>query len=277
MTERDAQDAARAVWTSAPAGTTGAGGHEPGTAEFFVSARERRRSHEMPWLEDLVPFSASRGLDVLEIGCGAGFDAFTFIAYGANYVGIDVTEANIDRTRQHLGRYQMTPDVQVAAAERLPFPNESFDFVFSNGVLHHLADPSVGFREAARVLRPKGQAWFIVYHRNSIFYRVNLFFLRYLLGGGFRRGSFENRVSEIEYTHSTERPIVHTFSRGQLRHDLRDAGFVVEDLWTRKFTHEDLPEPGLLTRLWNRVPQRWLDIVAKQFGWYLVVHARKAA
>src|SRR5262249_62341576 len=45
-------------------------------------------------------------------------------------------------------------------AERLPFPDESFDLVFGHAVLHHLPDLDASFEEFARVLRPGGTVVF---------------------------------------------------------------------------------------------------------------------
>jgi len=110
----------------------------------------------MPWLEDVVPFASFSGKDVLEIGCGAGFDAYNFITRGAVYTGIDITPENIKRTTKHLSLYSLIGEIYEADAEKLPFPDESFDVVYSNGVLHHTPDIEKAFSEAFRVLRKGG-------------------------------------------------------------------------------------------------------------------------
>jgi ubiquinone/menaquinone biosynthesis C-methylase UbiE len=230
----------------------------------------------MPWLARLIPFARLHGRRVLEIGFGAGFDAYSFVKGGANYSGVDITPENAERARSHLALSGFSADFRHASAEALPFDDESFEVVFSNGVLHHLADPEVGFAEAARVLRPDGVGWIIVYNRDSIFYWFNLVLCRYILGGGFRHESLKDRLASIEHTTSGARPTVHLYSRRSLANALRRSGFRVEGIVIRKFNHEDVPEPGPFTRFWKRVPQSALDRVGRAFGWYLIAKVRKA-
>src|SRR5207245_4997879 len=63
-------------------------------------------------------------------------------------------------------------------AENLDFNDNSFDLVYSHGVLHHTPDTARAVREIHRVLRPGGRAVVMLYHRNSYNYRVNIRGLR---------------------------------------------------------------------------------------------------
>ena len=160
-------------------------------------------------------------------------------------------------------------------AENLQFKDESFDIVFSIGVLHHTPDIGKGFGESYRVLKHGGEAWIIVYHRNSIFYWITLFLVEHVLKFGFLKRKFSERLSMIEYTTSKELPIVNVYSRSVLKRMLKDAGFAVQSLWVRKLVKEDLPALPLLGRLGRFIPQRWLDFLGKAFGWYLIARAKK--
>jgi len=57
-------------------------------------------------------------------------------------------------------------------AERMNFPDESFDFIWSWGVIHHSANTRKIIKEMHRVLRPGGEARIMVYHRSFWNYRV---------------------------------------------------------------------------------------------------------
>lgn len=271
----EAKDRTAKVWGASPAGAIYAGGAEPGTREFFETARRRRNGYEIPWLAELVPFGATSGREVLEIGCGAGFDAYDFCRAGARYTGIDITPENPHRTLAHLGHYGLKPRVARADAEDLPFGPGRFDVVFSNGVLHHTPDIAKSLREAHRVLKTGGDFWVILYHRNSIYYGFTLFLVEHLLYRGFRKRSFKERLSMIEYTTSDARPLVNVYGRGEVRRMLRDAGFAVEALWVRKLVVEDLPGLPVIGRLWKHVPRSWLDAAGRLFGWYVIARARK--
>jgi SAM-dependent methyltransferase len=272
---QDPRDAAREVWGASPAGWTFGDGADPGTREFFERVLERRSTYEQPWLFDLVPFSSYAGRRVLEIGCGAGYDAYEFCRQGAEYTGIDLTPENVDRTRAHLSLYGFHPDVREADAENLPFENDTFDVVFSNGVLHHVPDIGIALAEAFRVLKSGGVIWLIVYHRDSVFHWVTLFGWIHLLRGGFRRHSFRERLSMIEASSSSSHPIVNVYSRRAVVRMLADAGFVNRAIAVRKLVAEDLPAPGFLWGVWKRVPLAWLDRIGRRWGWYVVASANK--
>lgn len=272
----DRGSAAREVWGATPAGSTFGGGAEPGTRTFFENALRRRSSYEMPWLFDLVPFEAFRHKRVLELGCGAGFDAYELCRNGADYTGIDIAPENIERTRQHLAPFGLAADLQVADVGDLPFPDDTFDIVFSNGVLHHVADIEQAFGEAFRVLRPGGRLWITVYHRRSAFYWLTIYLEHWLLRGDRHRyASFQDRLAMIEYTTSEARPLVNTYTRAEVRTLLESGGFDPGKVVVRKLVPEDLPDLPVLRWIWPRVSQHVLDVFARGFGWYVVARARK--
>jgi SAM-dependent methyltransferase len=265
----------KAVWGATPAGATYGGGAVPGSKDFFESVVYKRSTYEMPWLYEIVPFSSFRRKSVLELGCGAGYDAYELCRNGAYYTGIDITPQNIERTKKHLGYYGYSPEVLEGDAENLSFEGNTFDMVFSNGVLHHTPDIERSFREAYRVLRPGGEFWVILYHKHSVFYWLKLFFTDQILKFGFLKRSLKERLSMIEYTTSKDRPLVNVYSRSQVRKLLHHAGFSVESMWVRKLLKEDLPEIYVIWRLWQYIPQRWLDFLGKYFGWYVIAKATK--
>jgi ubiquinone/menaquinone biosynthesis C-methylase UbiE len=248
----------------------------PGSLDSFHRVRAVRRRVEQPWLPELVRFDRYRGRRLLEVGCGAGFDAYDICSAGADYTGIDITPQNVERTSRALIDGGFTSKIVQADAEQLPFPDASFDVVFSNGVLHHTPDIRSALREAWRVLRPEGDAWVIVYHRNSIFHWVSLFLVDHILRLGFRHMSFRERLARIEYTTSDALPLVNVYGRGEFARLMEGAGFRVDGSWVRKLNPEDLPSLPILARLWPRVPQRWLDRLGERFGWYIIVKASKA-
>ena len=107
------------------------------------------------WLGDL------RAKRVLELGCGAGDYTIMMARHGAQVTAIDIAPASLMITRRRAGRSGVDSAVGVscAAAERLPFPAETFDRVVGFGLLHH-ADLSALGPEVRRVLRPGGRALF---------------------------------------------------------------------------------------------------------------------
>ena len=275
MTDQDAGAAARSVWGATPAGSTYGGGAEPGTRAFFESVVERRSVEEQPYLRRIVPFASYQGKRVLELGCGAGYDAYDFCRHGADYTGVDIAPENVRRTLTHLAFYGFQPHVLEADAENLPFPSASFDVAYSNGVLHHVGSIERAFAETHRVLRPGGHFWVIVYHRTSVFYWATLFLYQHLARLGFLRMPFKERLARIEYTTSDQLPVVNTYTRREVRDLLTRTGFVADRIYVRKLRPEDLPAIPILRRFYPRIPQRWLDRVGQRWGWYVIARATK--
>lgn len=269
------KESSKVVWGTTPAGTIWGGGARPGTKEFFENVLDKRFTYEIPWLLQLVSFTSFNKRKVLELGCGAGYDAYQFFRVGADYVGIDIAPENAERVKRYLGFYGYAPKVIQGDVENLPFEDESFEVIFSIGVLHHTPDIAKSICEAHRVLRPKGEFYVILYHKNSIFYWITLLLFDHCLGLGFTKRGFRERLSMIEYTTSQELPLVNVYTRRGLKKMLRNSGFALESLWVRKLVKEDLPAIPLFARLWRFIPRPWLDIIGRYFGWYLIVKAKK--
>ena len=106
------------------------------------------------------------GLRVLDAGCGTGSPlAAMAMAYPeADIVGVDFSEASLNKARQLAQRLQLK-NVRFfnLPIEQLPELGMTFDFVISSGVLHHLPDPAAGLRAIGDVLDPQGAVSIMLY------------------------------------------------------------------------------------------------------------------
>jgi SAM-dependent methyltransferase len=149
-----------------------------------------------------LPLAPARGELLLDIGCNWG--RWTIAAARAGYrpIGIDPSFEAIVAARR-IGR-QLGSDARylVADARRLPFPNGTFDVVFSYGVLQHFsrADATVAVGEIARTLKPGGA---------SVVQMPNAFGLRNVVQRA-RRGFREAERFEVRYWRPAE--LLRTFS-----------------------------------------------------------------
>ncbi len=98
------------------------------------------------------------GLRLLNVGCGTG--GFTVVAHraGASAIGVDAEPAAIEICRLKAGADQR-PLSLLAAAEALPFPEESFDVVYCFSTLEHVASVAATVSEMLRVARPGGAVY----------------------------------------------------------------------------------------------------------------------
>jgi len=109
-----------------------------------------------PFIPPFAEFKSAKGRKVLEIGVGLGADHQRFAEAGADLYGIDLTERAVEHTRHRLALFGLTSSLAVGDAENLEFPDESFDQVYSWGVLHHSPDTQTAINEVWRVLKPGG-------------------------------------------------------------------------------------------------------------------------
>jgi len=168
----------QSFWERTPCDSWFADG-QPGTTAFYNSLDEHRyRVH--PKLISSVNFEKTRGLRVLEIGCGCGSEAERFARAGAHYTAVDLTNAAVSLTQRRFRLAGLQGRFTQGDAENLPFADGAFDLVFSHGVLHHTPDTARTIREVYRVLSPSGRTIVMLYHQNSFNYEINLRVVRRL-------------------------------------------------------------------------------------------------
>ena len=99
----------RAFWQANPCGVKFADA-EPGTRHFYelVEAHRYTKEWHIPAAAD---FAGARGLKVLEIGCGLGTDGAQFAEAGADYTGVDLTEAAVELARKRFELFDLPGNV----------------------------------------------------------------------------------------------------------------------------------------------------------------------
>jgi ubiquinone/menaquinone biosynthesis C-methylase UbiE len=102
------------------------------------------------------------GEHALDVGCGTGTLALAVarrVSASGRVVGIDPSAQQIARARAKAAGRHVPIEFQIAVIEQLPFPNQTFDIVFSTLMMHHLPAPlkRQGLAEIARVLKPGGR------------------------------------------------------------------------------------------------------------------------
>jgi SAM-dependent methyltransferase len=156
----------REFWEVASCGEVYAEGRD-GEQRFNKHAEARYRLE--PYIRDFARFGDGSGHDVLEIGVGMGADHVEWARSAPRRLaGVDLTPRAVAWTSQRLAAYGLVSEIKLGDAEQLPFSDDSFDIVYSWGVLHHSPDTPQAFREAHRVLRPGGTFRAMIYHRRSI-------------------------------------------------------------------------------------------------------------
>lgn len=106
------------------------------------------------WILDRIPWHG--GERVLDVGCGNGlyYTRLTNRGQEMDYYGLDLMETMVE----HHPLASDKTRILIGDAETLPFPDDSFDIVMANHMLHHVGDIEAALQEFRRVLAPGGLA-----------------------------------------------------------------------------------------------------------------------
>lgn len=238
---------------------------------FFAGARHFSVAHgdDKPF-SSLIDFPHMKGRRVLEIGCGQGSHAELFARAGAQYTGVDITTVAVRRTLKRFRLNGLTGSILQMDAERTPFPDESFDYVWSWGVIHHSHDPQAIVNEIHRVLVPGGRVHLMVYHKNS---------LRYYLRGGVREGLLRGKLLRMSLyevnMRFTDGAIAHHYTRAGASRMFERFSQVHTSVLDGE-TEAYIPLIGASARrLTPRFMKRLDASLQRRFGWFLCIDATK--
>jgi 2-polyprenyl-3-methyl-5-hydroxy-6-metoxy-1,4-benzoquinol methylase len=221
-------------------------------SDSYFDEIEQRRYRTHYHLREFFASITGEDRRLLEIGCGIGVDSIQLAKRGFQVTAIDLTENALALARQFAARRGVAIDFRLGNAERLDFPDQSFDAVYSFGVLHHTPGIERSVAEVRRVLRPGGTAYVMLYHRDSL---VNLV----------------HRVLRLPYESPRDRkdhcPVVYTFSRSGARTLFGDFSSVS--------VRSDYPFTFGFGPLTTRLPLAVRRGLGRIIGWHLMITATR--
>lgn len=221
--------------------------------EFFDEIDRRffeDSSHYMPpkkrFFDELVPFDKLPQMDVLEIGVGNGSHAQLIAPHCKTYKGIDLTEYAVMSTRKRLELRGTAGDVRRMDAETLDFPDDSFDFIWTWGVIHHSANTARILNEMRRVLRSGGFARVMVYHRSFLYYYIFNGFFRGVLAGGLLKTRSLHKLVQL----STDGAIARFYRPKEWAALVASQGFQLDGWCVKGQKSELFPLPASRPKQW---------------------------
>lgn len=248
-------------WQKNPCGTQ-FGKNKEDTKQYFSEIEEHRYSVE-PFIHSFGQFTRWRGKRVLEVGVGAGTDHIQFGRAGALIIGIDFTSAATELTKRRFEVENLEYLLCQADAEALPFHDESFDFVYSWGVIHHTPDTQKSVDEIYRVCKKGGKVCIMIYHRYSILAFALYFYYGFLRGKPFR--TIRDVLSN------------HLESQGTKAYSTREARRMF-----RKFKDIDIKliltpydKNAVRPKTVRRILSPFLNNLPSSLGFFMVVQGRK--
>jgi SAM-dependent methyltransferase len=269
----------RAFWDAHPCGDHQVESLNADYEAFFQRYDEFRYSREGHILRrlDAIDFKGKR---VLEIGLGQGADSEQIIRRGAIWSGLDLTPEAIQRVSKRLQLRELPYErLECGSALAIPFSDNSFDMVFSHGVLHHIPQVRKAQSEIARVLKPDGRLVAMLYARRSLNYLVAIAIVRriavaslYMIGakpGGIVGGHLANARREGLWHYLKMSNFIHRNTDGPLNpyskvYDLAAVRADFPDFQIERSYQDLMHAPPL--------PVAPLKPLAAIMGWHLWVH-----
>lgn len=266
-------DRVREYWNRRPCNLR----HSPepvGTRTYFDQVRDRKYMVE-PHIPGFAEFHRWAGKRVLEIGCGIGTDTVSFASAGAEVTAVDLSEKSIELARKRVEVYGLNDRVRFihANAEELAdhLPGETFDLVYSFGVIHHTPHPERVMDQVRRLTKPGSTVKIMVYHR----WATKVFWI--LLTQGY--GRFW-RLDELVARHSeaqTGCPVTYSYTAKTASKLVESPGFRVTDLSIDHifpYRIRDYVEYRYVREWYYRwMPSAMFRALERRFGWHVCVTA----
>lgn len=165
--------------------------------EYFDEV-EKRKYFVEPHIPEFAQFERWRGKKVLEIGCGIGTDSINFARAGAKLTVVELSEKSLTLCKKRFDVYGLAANFYSGNAETLSsfLPVESFDLIYSFGVIHHTPHPEMVFREIKKYCNTGTEIRVMLYSKWS--WKVLWIVLKYGKGAFWRMDELVRTYSEAE-------------------------------------------------------------------------------
>jgi len=192
---------------------------------------------------------------LLEIGCGMGVDLIRLSRLNYRCYGIDLADNHIELAKKLFQIHNRDAVIQKGNAEKLDFPDEYFDAVYSAGVIHHTQTPQNAIDEIYRVMKPGGKGCMMLYAKYSLNNLVHA-----LLQKPFENPRGDNKISRDAH-------FVYRYSKSDIYRMFKKFKSV-------KVEREYLYGAGW-GRIYDLTPRFAYRLLSKIVGWHLLIFFKK--
>ena len=231
---------------------------EVGTKEYFDEVARKKFTAE-PHIKFFSQFPKWYGKKVLEIGCGLGTVGLNFAAFGADYTGVELSKESIKLTQKRFDIYDQSGNFYCGNAEELSsfVPVETYDLVYSFGVIHHSPHPEKIISEIKNYMNENSVLKIMLYAKDS--------WKNYMIDAGLDQ-------PEAQYGC----PIANTYTKKEVV-DLLDGYEVLSIEQDHIFPYQIEPykKGEYLKQPWfAEMPDEMFGILEKKLGWHLLITAK---
>ena len=231
---------------------------ELGTREYFDEVADKKFFVE-PHIKSFSNFNKWNGKRVLEIGCGLATVGINFASHGANYTGVELSEESLDLAKQRFDVYNMKGEFYSGNAEELSsfIPVETYDLIYSFGVIHHSPHPEKIISEIKKYMNEDSTLKIMLYAKDS-----------------WKNYMIESGLDQPEAQYGC--PIANTYTKDDVV-ELLDGYDIISIEQDHIFPYQVEPykRGEYIKQPWfESMPSEMFRSLEKNLGWHLLITAK---
>lgn len=231
---------------------------EVGTKEYFEEV-ERKKFKVEPHILKFTEFSKWEGKKVLEIGCGLATVGVNFAFHGADYTGVELSKESLALAKKRFGVFEQTGKFYSGNAEELSsfVPVETYDLIYSFGVIHHSPHPEKIISEIKKYMNENSVLKIMLYAKDS-----------------WKNYMIESGLDQPEAQYGC--PIANTYTKQDVV-ELLDGYEVISIEQDHIFPYQVEPynQGEYIKQPWfQSMPTEMFRTLEKNLGWHLLITAK---
>jgi SAM-dependent methyltransferase len=245
------------------------------TVEFFDEIAKKKYTSEYH-ISDFIDSGRWKNMKVLDLGSGIGTNAIQFAKAGANVTCIDLTERGISLCKKNFDLHDLSGSFYQGNIEELDtiLPADqlnSFDLIWSFGVIHHTPNPKKAFEQLSKFLKESGEFRCMLYSKIS----YKLFWLMHE-----NKWSFNNSSSLIQTFSEAQTgcPITYTYTFDEIK-DLLPNDLFVEKIWKDHIFCWNIEEYKknnfVVDDTFQNIDEHFFNQLKQELGWHTLFIAKK--
>lgn len=231
---------------------------EIGTKEYFNEV-ERKKFTAEPHILEFTEFSKWKGKKVLEIGCGLATVGVNFAFHGADYTGVELSEESLSLAKKRFEVFEKEGKFYSGNAEELSsfVPVETYDLIYSFGVIHHSPHPEKIISEIKKYMNENSVLKIMLYAKDS-----------------WKNYMIESGLDQPEAQYGC--PIANTYTKQDVV-ELLDGYEVISIEQDHIFPYQVEPykRGEYIKQPWfESMPPEMFRTLEKNLGWHLLITAK---